>query len=146
MKLPKTTLTEVIVGYGHENILATHRATVEFTKDPHLSKNGDCILVVSADKAPADLSAEFKQKLRQPHAKLTITIDVDCLVEQVHARGSPHLALAHPVEMVIRKSDYASDRTLAVHADKSAKDLSRALVEKLKNPAQKAKITLTVEG
>ncbi len=144
--MPKTTLTETIVGYGHENILATHRATLEFTKDTHVSKNGDCILVVSADKAPADLSGEFKEKLRQPHAKLTITIEVDGLVEQVQARGSPHLTLTHPTEMVVRKSDYTSDRTLAVHADKAAKDLSRALVEKLKNPNQKAKITLTVKG
>jgi hypothetical protein len=46
--------------------------------------------------------------------------------------------------MVVRKSDYTSSRTLAVHADKAAKDISRELVEKLKNPAQKAKITLTV--
>ncbi len=142
--MPKTTLTETIVGYGHENILATHRATLEFTKDTHVSKNGDCILVVSADKAPTDLSPEFKEKLRQPHAKLTITIEVDDVKEQVQASGSPHLTLEHPVEMVIRKSDYASDRTLAIHADKAAKDLSRELVEKLKNPAQKAKITLTV--
>jgi hypothetical protein len=128
------------------NILATHRATLEFTKDTHVSKNGNCILVVSADKAPADLSAEFKEKLRQPHAKLTITIEADDIKEQVQASGNPHLTLMHPTEIVIRKSDYASDRTLAVNADKAAKDLSRALVEKLKNPNQKVKITLTVEG
>jgi hypothetical protein len=48
--------------------------------------------------------------------------------------------------MVIRKSDYLSDRTLAIHADKAANDLSRELVEKLKNPRQKAKITLTFES
>jgi hypothetical protein len=31
---------------------------------------------------------------------------------------------------------------LAVHADKAAQDFSKALVEKLKNPEQKVKITL----
>jgi hypothetical protein len=47
--------------------------------------------------------------------------------------------------MVIRKSDYASNRTLGIHADKAAKDLSRELAEKLMNPKQQAKITLTVQ-
>jgi hypothetical protein len=56
------------------------------------------------------------------------------------------LELTHSQEMVVRKSDYASDRTLGIHADKAAKDLSRDLVEKLKTPKQKAKITLTVQG
>ena len=46
--------------------------------------------------------------------------------------------------MVIRKSDYVCERTLAVGADKAANDLSRALVEKLKNPKQEVRISLTV--
>jgi len=144
--LSKDILTETIVGYGHKNILATHRATLEFTKDPQLSKNGDCILVVCADKAPVDLSAEFKAKLLQPHSKLTITIEVEDIKEQVQARGGPHLTLTHRTEMVTRKSDFTSDRTLGIHADKAANDLSRAMVNKLKNPYQKAKITLTVQS
>jgi uncharacterized protein len=119
---------------------------VEFTKDNHLSTNGDCILVVSADKGLADLSPAFKETLRKPHAKLTIKIEVGDLTEEIHAQGSTHLPLTHSQEMVVRKSDHASDRTLGIHADKAAKDLSRELVEKLKNPKQKAKITLTVQG
>jgi len=47
--------------------------------------------------------------------------------------------------MVLRKSDFPSDRTLGIHADKAAKDLSRDLVEKLKNPKQQAEITLIVQ-
>lgn len=136
-------VTETVFGFGHENILATHRATLEFTKDAYVSRNGDCILVVSADKAPADLGVEFKEKLRRPHAKLTIIIEADDLKEQIHAYGNPHLTLTHPTEMVIRKSDYLSERTLGVRADKAANDLPRALVDKLKNPQQKVKITLT---
>jgi hypothetical protein len=135
---------EVIVGYGHKNIQAIHKTTLEFTKDKHLSKKGDCIVAIAADKALADLSAEFKEKLRKPHAKLTIIIEAGELTEQVNAHGSPQLILTHPTDMVIRKSDYACNRTLAVHADKAAQDLSRDLVEKLKNPKQKVKITLVV--
>ncbi len=141
-----TEIRETIFGFGHENIQATHRATLEFTKDTHVSRNGDCVLVVSTDKALTDLSSEFKEALRKPEAKLTIIIEADEVSEQVRAQGSSHLILVHPREMVIRKSDYVSDRTLAVHADKAAKDLSRELVAKLKNPRQKVKITLIVHG
>lgn len=136
--------TEAIVGYGHKNIQATHKTTLEFTKDTHLSKKGDCIVAVAADKALTDLSAEFKENLRKPHAKLIVLIEAGGIIEQVNAYGSPQLILAHPMDMVVRKSDYVCNRTLAVHADKAAQDLSKALVEKLKNPEQKVKVTLIV--
>ncbi len=137
-------IKEVIFGYGHKNIQATHTTTLEITKDTHLSKKGDCIVAVAADKALADLSAEFKEKLRKPHAKLTIIIEAGGIIERVTAHSSPQLILTHPMDMVVRKSDYVCSRTLAVHADKAAWDLSRDLVEKLRNPQQKVKITLLV--
>ncbi|MCJ7560374.1 DUF371 domain-containing protein [Candidatus Bathyarchaeota archaeon] len=137
-------IREIIFGYGHENIRATHKTTLEFTKDTHLSKKGDCIVAVAADKALADLNPEFKENLRKPHAKLTILIEAGGIAEQVNAHGSPQLFLTHPTDMVIRKSDYVCSRTLAIHADKAAQDLSRELVEKLKKPQQKVKITLVV--
>ena len=142
--MPPAEKREVVFGYGHESMQATHKTTFEFTKDPHLTKKGDCIVTVTADKALADLTPEFKEKLRKPNAKLTITIEADNITEQVNADGSPQLILTHAIDMVIRKSDYVDNRTLAVHADKAARDLSRDLVEKLKNPKQKVKITLEV--
>ena len=125
-------------------MIATHKTTLEFTKDRHLTKKGDCIVTVAADKALADLSVDFKEKLRKSHTKLTITIEADGVSEQVIAEGSPRLILTHPTDMVVRKSDYVCSRTLAVHADKAACDLSREIVEKLKNPEQKVKITFAV--
>ena len=136
----------MIEGFGHENIQATHPSTVEFTKDTHLSKNGDCILVVSANKGLADFQSKFKETLRKSNAQLTIRIEVGSIVEEIHAKGSPHLDLCHEKEMVVRKSEYVSERTLGVLADKASKELSRELVEALKNPKQRATITLTVEG
>jgi hypothetical protein len=117
-----------------------------FTKEKSLSKNGDCIVAVAADKATRDLSAEFKDKLRQPNAKLTILIAADGLKQQITASGSPKLILTHPTDMVVRKSDYISDRTLAIHADKASSDLPRPFIEKLRNPKQQVKITLSVEA
>ena len=142
--MPTAEIREVIFGYGHKNIQAMHKTTLEFTKDLHLSKKGDCIIAVATDKALPDLGYEFKENMRKPHAKLDITIEADGISEQVTAKGSPHLTLTHPTDMVIRKSGYLCSRTLAVHADKAACDLSRNLVEKLKNPEQEVKVTLTM--
>jgi hypothetical protein len=139
-----TETEEVVFGYGHENIRATHRATLEFTKDKHLSKKGDCIVAVATDKALADLSPKFKENLRKPNARLTVLIEADGIAEQVQAHGSQQLILSHPTDAIIRKSDYICSRTLAVRADKAANDLPRELVEKLKNPQQQVKIRLTV--
>jgi len=139
-----TETKEVVFGYGHENIRATHKTTLEFTKDKHLSKKGDCIIAVAADKALADLSPQFKANLRKPNAKLTILIEAGGIAEQVQAHGSQQLILSHPADAVIRKSGYICSRTLAVRADNAANDLPREFVEKLKNPKQKVKITLMV--
>ena len=126
-------------------MLATHKTTFEITKEALLSEKGDCIIAVSADKALADLSFKFKDWLKRENAKISILIEADNLKEVVSAFGSPKLILSHPTDMVVRKSSYVCDRTLAVKADKAACDLSRKLVEKLRNPEQKVKITLTVK-
>jgi hypothetical protein len=138
-------VTEIIIARGHENVKATHKSTLEITKENQLSKRGDCIIAVSADKTMADLSSDFKENLRKENAKITILIETGDALEVVNALGHPHLTFTHPTDMVVRKSNYICSRTLAIHADKAACDLSRKLVEKLKNPTQKAKITLTVK-
>ena len=117
-----------------------------FTKEKHVSKTGDCIIAVAADKAVADLSRELREKLKKPNAKLTIKIEADGLTQQINASGSSKLVLTNHTDMVIRRGDYVSDRTLAIHADKSSNDLPREFVEKLKNPEQKIKITLVVHA
>ena len=144
--MPKKLITEVVFGRGHENVSAMHPTTVEFTRDSHLSKNGDCILIVEADKGLPEFSREFKEALRKPQAKIVIKIEADGESDEIRAQGRPGLSLTHPFEMVLRKSEYVSERTLGVCADKAAKDLNRDLVRKLQNPKQRAKITLTVEA
>jgi hypothetical protein len=138
-------ITEVIFAHGHGNIRATHESTFEITKENELSKKGDCIIGVSADKAVADLNPEFKGSLRNENAKMTMLIEAGGIVEAVNAFVSRRLTLTHPTDIVVRKSSYVCSRTLAIKADKAACDLSRKLVERLKDPKQKVKITLTVE-
>ncbi len=103
-------------------------------------------VALEATKGARDLSPEFKKLARNEKAKITITIEVDDEVEVVKAYGNPQLSFTHPTDLVVRKSDYTCSRTLAVHADKAAKDFPETLVRKLQDPKQRVKVTLTVES
>ena len=138
--------TDLFWALGHANIQASHPTTLMFTKDIHVSKNGDCIVAMTAGKSVSDLSAQFKEELRKPNAKVTVTIEAGRFREEIRAFGSPKLCLCHPTDIVIRKSDYVCNRTLAICADKSSIDLPRGLVERLQDPKQKIKVTLSVKS
>lgn len=135
-----------IFAHGHENIQATHETTFEITKEPTLTKRGDCIIAVEATKGAADLPLEFKEAARKKDAQITITIEAGELKEIVRTRGSPRLLFTHPTDLVVRKTDYVCGRTLAIRADKAASDLSRKLVEKIQDSSQRIRITLAVES
>jgi hypothetical protein len=139
-------VTVVFHARGHENVLATHKTTFEVTKEASLTKRGDCILAVESTRAAVDLPLEFKEAARKEDARITVTIEAGKLEETVKAKGSPKLTFSHPTDLVVRKSGYVCGRTLAIRADKAASDFSRKLVEKLKDPDQKVKVTLAVEG
>ncbi len=138
-------VVEVIYARGHANVQATHKTTLQITKEPFLSQRGDCVIAVAATKSAPDLSPEFKETARREKARITTIVEADNLKEVVTAQGSPKLTFTHPNDLVVRKSRYVCGRTLAISANKTAHDLSRKLVEKLKNPVQKIRVTLTVE-
>jgi hypothetical protein len=138
-------VTVVISARGHKNIEATHKTTFEITKEAALTKQGDCVIAVKASKAAVDLPTEFKQAARRKGARISITIEAGELKEVVRAKGSPQLTFTHPTDLVVRKSSYVCRRTLAIGADKSAKDFSRNLVNKLRDPNQGVTVKLAVE-
>ena len=136
---------EHIIACGHVNIKSTNKTTFEITKETHLTPRGDCIIAVSATKGAVDLSQKFKTIACRQDARITIKIDADGETEKVTAWGHPALLFTHATDLVVRKSDYVCGRTLAIRADKAACDFPRRLIEKLRNPNEKAKITLTAE-
>jgi len=136
----------VIFARGHENIQATHRTTFEITKELTLTKCGDCIIAIGATKGAADLPLDFKEAARSEGAQMMITIEAGELKEVIRARGSRRLLFTHPTDLVARKSNYICGRTLAIRADKAAIDLSRKLIEKIRDSNQKIRITLAVEN
>ena len=136
---------EHITAYGHVNIKSINKTTFEITKEAHLTPRGDCIVAVSATRGAVDLSPEFKKIACKQDAHIEIRIAVNGEVETVKAQGHPALTFSHASDLVVRKSEYVCGRTLAIRADKAAFDFPRRLIEKLRNPNQKAKITLTAE-
>ncbi len=115
---------------GHENMLAKHHSTLEFTKDNFLTKKGDCIIGVGAD-------FDYKELMRLTKKdSIKITITVDDIKDTITAKVNKDFDHKH--EIVIRKTSFLSDRTLGIYADKAAVDLDRSLIQKLKNPEAKA--------
>jgi len=120
---------------GHENILATHARTLEFTSDPDLSPDGDCIVGVSADFSPQQLKV-----LVDNHNRLCMRIKAGGLAEEV--TFTVNKGFNSKREIVLRFSEFSSDRTLGFRASKSAAHLDRKLVKLLRNPGQEIVIEI----
>jgi hypothetical protein len=136
-------MMEKIVAFGHELVQAKHKTTIEITKENFLTKRGDCIIAVKADKACFDLRDEFKMALKQ-EKKVKIVFEINGIKDEVIAFGSKELLLESKTSIVIRKSSFIDDRTIAIRANKSAADLDRRLVEELKNPNAKLIVRMIV--
>ncbi|MCD6403528.1 MAG: DUF371 domain-containing protein [Candidatus Aenigmarchaeota archaeon] len=136
-------MREEIVAWGHPNILGTHETTFEITKDLEVTKKGDCIIGVRANKSCNDLSEELKSALKEGR-KVRITLIAGEESDVIEAVGSPALKLTDKDSIVVRKSDFIDERTLAIMSNKAAKDINRKLLEKMKNPDQKLRVVIEV--
>ena len=127
--------------YGHPNVLGTHKTTFEFTKGNELTRNGNCIIGVNADFDLGKLK-EFIKKSKTK--KITIAIETldKKIKEKIAAELNPNFNDGN--EIVIRKTDFISERTLATKADKAAFGLNRGLIRFLKE--KKNKITVIIEN
>jgi hypothetical protein len=135
-------LSDTIHAKGHHNILATHKTTLQITKDHQISKRADCIVAVSADKSLCNLASDVKTALSSNTAKMQLTIRAGHMSEVITGFGNANLSLSDTDDMVVRKSAFISGRTLMVGSNKAARDLDRTFVEKLKKPED---ITITLE-
>jgi len=126
---------EEVVARGHPNVRATHKTTLEVTKEEELTLRGDCIIGVKADKSMKDFNDEIKDWLRTGKPILVEIVLPDYgLKDYLKAFGSPKLTFRHETDIVIRKSDFVCDRTLAIKSNKSAKDINREMIELLRDP------------
>jgi hypothetical protein len=131
---------------GHPMVSALHPRTIEVTTEDHLSERGDCIIGVGADKGCAGLATHTKGVLQTEGARLVFRIMVVGQVFEVNAFGDPRLSLAHPTDIVLRRSSFVTDRTIALKADYAAVDLPRRMVEKLRSEETRGVLEIEVVG
>lgn len=122
---------EEITTYGHHNIKALHPTTFEVTTEETLSPKGDCIIGIRADKSAGTLSKKTKDLLRNDSTLVFIVFISGNVYDLVIAKGSSKLLLSSKVSMVVRKSSFIDDRTIAVESNKAARDINREIVKRL---------------
>jgi hypothetical protein len=133
---------EIIRCRGHPLVLGTHPTTFEVTCENHLTKNGNCIIGIAADRGCAGLSPEFKSVLAHDDAILITRLECGGVVAHVRSRGSSQFLLNHPTDLVWRKSTFVCGRTIGIRSDHVAATLNTDLVRNLKE-GEEMTVTLT---
>lgn len=122
---------------GHENLLGTHETTLEFTKDKEVTRRGDCIVGADAD-FNYDKLKDF----------ISVNKNRKIFVEIISGKAKDSFVcflnkdFKSKEEIVIRKSEFLSDRTLGINASKSSSELDRKLIEAIKENG--AEVTLKI--
>lgn len=109
--------------YGHNNIRAKHKNSIEITKDKEISEAADCVLGVDASYSEHDLqkfSGEYKVKVELECGGVRETI-YGITPETIIGKG-----------FILRKSNFIDEKTFMIRCDKSALEINQSLVEKLK--------------
>ncbi len=115
---------------GHPNVRATHRSTLEITREDYLTPRGDCIIGVSSEAALRDLPEWVKNGIRRG-GLVVLVICASNYCDSIVGWGDARLTLEDPTRIIVRKSAHVDDRTLMIRASKAARDLDRRLVSRL---------------
>jgi hypothetical protein len=122
---------ETIYCKGHPLVLGNHTTTFEVTREDHLTKNGNCIIGIAADKGCESLSAEFRRVLCHDDAVLYTRLSCGNITVNVISRGSVRFTLDHPSDMVWRRSSFVCGRTIGILSDHVAATLPAELIANL---------------
>ncbi len=133
---------------GHVNVKATHRSTVEVTKEDYLTPRGDCIIGISAELSPKELPEELKTIISSDGSIVVAILCSNGLCDSIVGRGSSRMTLSDDRRMVFRKSTYIGPETVMINASKAAIDLRRDLVRILAGGGELVVVLLAfkVEG
>src|SRR5665647_745410 len=122
---------EIIYCCGHPLVLGNHPTTFEVTMEDHLTKNGNCIIGIAADKGCNALSPEFKRVLTHNDAVLFTRLSCGEVTADVKSRGSSLFTLDHPTDMVWRRSSFVCGRAIGIMSDQVAATLPKTLMANL---------------
>ncbi len=118
---------------GHKNICATHLTTIEFTATKEVTTAGDCI---------AGVNGVFdREKITRELAYPKIEITIDAARKHFSFYATPHKQFSDEEEMVFRKGDFLSQRTVATCASRAACDIPREIVRALQR-GETGKVTI----
>lgn len=121
--------------FGHHNVTSRHNTTLEFTKDQEITPRGDCIIGVKSDfdtkKIKEFIADKNKIVLRFYYGELCIE----------KLEFIPNKDFSNENEIVIRKTEFISNRTLGLRCNKSSYQLEPQLINLMKDP----KNMITVE-
>ncbi len=126
-------------------MLCFHKKSVEVTRDPELSRRGDCIIGVRSNKGCSHLDHRLRHAIGRDDAEIRIEIIVANLSLKIAGRGSCDLSVLDKRDIVIRKSGFCCPRTLSVLCDKAASDIPSNMVKKLQDPETEGLLRITVE-
>jgi len=101
------------------------------TTEEVLTPRGDCIIGVGADKGAAGLNERLMRHIRNGGGML-FELRVSGGSFTFEGWGSGSLELSDPTSVVIRRSSFASPRTIAIRSSAAAIDVPRELVEELR--------------
>jgi hypothetical protein len=135
---------EQIFAFGHKNIQCTHNTTIEITKENYLTKRGTCIFGIKASKACIDLNTNLKKEI-QKGKKVKVIIKTGNIIDFFYGHGHQDLKLLSKDAIVFRKSNFICDRTVLINCTKSSLEISRDLIEKIKNPQEKISIIFSID-
>ncbi|MCX8172978.1 MAG: DUF371 domain-containing protein [Archaeoglobaceae archaeon] len=133
--------------FGHPNITAKHRTTLEVTKDLEISRRADCVIGVKADKSVSEIPEKAKEQIRKgSKTEVELILDDYGICDRLHGFGDPRMNFTHERDIVIRKSKFVCGRTILILAEKSALDINREIVELLKDKKTELILLFRIEG
>jgi uncharacterized protein len=126
-------LLDIVQAKGHQNVLSTHKTTLEVTTEDFLTKRGNCIISINSNKSVNDFSPKLKHEIQAGH-KIRVKLQAGDVTDEFTGHGHPELNLSNPISIVFRTSEFISDRTALIGCNKSSLDLNRQLITYLQNP------------
>jgi 16S rRNA C1402 (ribose-2'-O) methylase RsmI len=123
-------------GRGHAAIRGTHPKTIELVRAPDISARATCVVGVAVEAGPEELEGFV--------GPVSIRLRVGRHEDVLSAVANPRFQPGD--RLVVRRSGYRSGDTFAVHADRGAAGLDRALVAALASPDARLEVTVRQES
>jgi 16S rRNA (cytidine1402-2'-O)-methyltransferase len=121
---------------GHPNVSATHDKTLEITRDVDISRRATCVVGVA--------STHDDRALLALRGQVRVTLECDDRHDTFVATISPFFL--GDASLVFRRGTGLRGRTIAFDATKTAVNLDRALVARLRSPDAELHVTIDAVG